>query len=199
MMDVKELLNLVENAKRKNEVEEKEKELMKYQLLYESDNFKLQINWKKMIKVMKKNDPESSYNKELRNELELQNETLKQELQNGECIEEELVKNTIKINEFKIANSLEEWQYAGMCYRNLQTDDDIEEVIRTALKVNGYKSLAYHTWITAKINGVDKTKKVSENIIPSLEKRFPPIEWNFEEENEWYIDVLDSQRAQLTE
>jgi len=75
------LKNLLKSAEKLNIAEEKEIADRKYQQLYEGEFIKLFINQKNWIKVERKNDPESEYNKNLRMELEQVNEVLKQEVE----------------------------------------------------------------------------------------------------------------------
>lgn len=194
------LRNLLESAEKKVVAEEKELQEKKYELLYESEFFRLFINQRKRIKVEKKNEPNSERNKTKRAELELENESLKREIQEWSCNDEEATKKKLFTNNFIIAESSKEWRYAGMTFRNLQTEEDIVEVISKAMKVKWYQSLAYNCGIMATINGRESIREVNENIIPSLEKRFNPIVWDFDwDTEERYLDVLDTDFAQLTE
>lgn len=195
------LKNLLKSAEKLNIAEEKEIADRKYQQLYEGEFIKLFINQKNWIKVERKNDPESEYNKNLRMELEQVNEVLKVEVEAWTSNDEEATKNQIRLNNFKIAESLKEWRYAGMVFRNLESEEDVVRVLSRAMKSKWYKGLAYQCGIMAKINGKECQRKVAENRIPSLEKRFGEIVWEFEggEDEDRYIDALDSDWCQLTE
>ena len=195
------LKNLLNSAMQLNVAEEKEISDKKYEQLYQGEFIKLFINKKNWIMVERLNDPQSEYNKNLRLELEQINETLKEEVIAGTANDEKATKEQIRKNNYRIAESLKEWRYSGMVFRNLESEEDVVRVLSRAMKCKGYKGLAYACGIKAKINGEDRQREVPENRIPSLEGRFPEIVWEFEggEDEDRYIDALDSDWCQLTE
>ena len=197
------LKNLLKSAEQLNKAEEKELENLKYQELYTGEFLKLLINKKNFIKVERKQDPNSEYLKDKRAEREEEISVLKSELENGTSnLEDEDLKREIQKRNFLISESLKEWRYTWLVFRNLKDEQDIVKVLAVAMKSKGRKSLAYRCGIPAKINWITRTKQVREEIIPSTESRVPEIIRDFEgqeDDGEGYLDVLDTNRKQLTE
>ena len=197
------LKNILKAAEQLNRAEEKELENLKYQELYTGEFLKLLINKKNFVRVERRQDPDNEFLKNKRAEREEEISVLKSELENGTSnLEDEDLKREIQKRNFLISESLKDWRYTWLVFRNLKDEQDIVKVLAVAMKSKGRKSLAYRCGIPARINGITRTKQVREEIIPSTESRVPEIVRDFEgqeDDGEGYLDVLDTNRKQLTE